>query len=225
MTFNSCLFYVGCVVCRMTGLLNSCGALGFVAILFTTFLLRTQLNYPCNSKKKNNVGAEKGLVPFLVAVLISSEYNRYSHQFETFSGHWLSVPGKKNQRKDDSAHVLSAVYFPKHLLLAIFRKRTLSWWILWLSQYGITYISLSRFPQFFHYFLFFLFYKLIVFVQECHGADENPLSRGHLRPQDVLGTITNIFLSLPCLLPLLVITAHSMTNFTAAIKRVISGLS
>lgn len=42
---------------------------------------------------------------------------------------------------------------------------------------------------FFHYFLFLLFYKLMIFVQECPGADENPLSYGHLRHQDVLGTI------------------------------------
>lgn len=65
----------------------------------------------------------------------------------------------------------------------------------------------------------------MVFVRECHGADENPLSRGHHGHQDVLGTIANSFLSLPWLiLPLLVITASPMTNFTGAINWVISGL-
>lgn len=94
-------------------------------------------------------------------------------------------------------HVLLPVYFPKQLLLAIFRNGTLSWWILCLSQYSVIYISLSNFPQIFHYFLFFLFYKLILFVQECRGADEEPLSHGHLRHLDVLGTIALIGASSP----------------------------
>lgn len=125
-----------------------------------------------------------------------------------FTGHWLSETEKIKQRKDDSVHVSWTVYFSKHLLLAVFRNRTLNWWILWLSQY-IAYSSLSSFPHSFQNSLVFLFYKPLIFIQGCHGSDKKPPSQRNLQHQDALGTIANSFPFLPLQrFPLLIIKFH-----------------
>lgn len=139
---------------------------------------------------------------------MTSSWYTCNHRFEMFAGHWLSETGKIKQRKGDSVHVSLAVYFPKHLLLAVLRNRTLSWWILWLSQ-CIAYSSLSSFPHSFQNPFVFLFYKPVICIQECHGSDKKPPFQRCLRHQDALGTIANSFPSLPLqMFPLLVIKFH-----------------
>lgn len=137
-----------------------------------------------------------------------------------FTGHWLSKTGKIKQRKGDSVHVSLTVYFPKHVLLAVFRNRTLNWWILWLSQY-IAYSSLSSFSLSFQNSLVFLFYKPLIFIQGCHGSDKKPPSQRHLRHQDALGTIANSFSSLPLqMFPLLIIKFHDKFHSSCKMSNV-----